>query len=183
MKKLVREEQIQLLNWVNSTIAAAYGREEKEYPGFLDDLPRCGVFVTLHIENRLRGCIGFIEGSQDLRYSLKDAAYSAAFRDPRFPPLTEEEWERSDMEISLLSPLKKIESPHELIMGEHGALLESGRARGLFLPQVATEQGWDRDTFMNHLCLKAGLPMDFWHSGTYTLCSFTAQVFGVKGDI
>lgn len=183
MRKLNRKEQIEVLNWVNSTIGTSFGRVEREAPKLLNDLPLCGVFVTLHLEERLRGCIGFIEGREELKYSLKDAAYSAAFRDPRFPPLREDEWEKTDLEISLLSPLIKIASPDELVMGEHGALIESGSSHGLFLPQVATEQGWDRETFMNHLCAKAGLPMEFWHRGRFTLYSFTAQVFGKKDDI
>lgn len=183
MKKLSREEQIKVLDWVYSTIGASFGRKEKHTPNVLNNLPHCGVFITLHLEERLRGCIGFIEGNEKLNISLKNAAYSAAFKDPRFSPLCEEEWERTNLEISLLSPLKKILSTGDLVMGEHGALLESGSSHGLFLPQVATEQGWDRDSFMNHLCAKAGLPMDFWLSGKYTLYSFTAQVFGMKDDI
>lgn len=182
MKKLNRQEQKQILDWVYSTIGTAFGRVETEVPAVLEDLPRCGVFVTIHLDGRLRGCIGSIEGREDLNYSLKDAAYSAAFRDHRFPQLRKEEWEESDLEISLLSPLVKISTPDELIMGEHGALLESGMSRGLFLPQVATEQGWDRETFMNHLCAKAGLPMEFWQTGSYKLYSFTAQVFGMNDD-
>ncbi|MDC7232439.1 MAG: AmmeMemoRadiSam system protein A [Spirochaetales bacterium] len=180
MKKLSREEELQILNWVYSTIGSAFGRKEQETPSVLETLPRCGAFVTLHLKERLRGCIGFIEGREELRYSLKEAGHSAAFRDPRFPPLTEEEWEEADLEISLLSPMEAVDSADDLIMGTHGALLESGIYRGLFLPQVATEQGWDRDTFMDHLSMKAGLPAEFWRSGSYSLYSFTAQVFGMK---
>lgn len=165
-----------LPSWVKSLIGAAYGRPEEEVPADLNDLPRCGAFVTLHLEGRLRGCIGHIISDDPPETTLRTVARSAAFSDPRFPPLTEKEWERTEVEISLLSPMERIDAPEALEMGVHGALLESFRGRGLFLPQVAPEQGWDRETFMDHLCRKAGLPPEFWREGKYELYRFTAEI-------
>lgn len=178
MRTLNSAERQEVLNWVYDSIGTSWERELSPPPEVLAELPRCGVFVTLHLNGRLRGCIGFIEGREPLEVSLKDAAHSAAFNDPRFPSLTEEEWLKSDLEISLLSPLEAVDSPEDLTMGEHGALIHASNRQGLFLPQVASEQGWNRETFMSHLCMKAGLPMDYWQRGEYTLYRFTAQVFG-----
>ena len=182
MRTLSVSERQEVLDWVFQCIGASFGRALPEAPAVLSELPRCGVFVTLHLKGRLRGCIGFIEGRAPLDESLKDAAHSAAFSDPRFPPLSEEEWLESDLEISLLSPLEEVESPGDLEMGEHGALIQASYSQGLFLPQVATEQGWDRNTFMDHLCMKAGLPMEYWKSSSFKLYRFTAQVFGNTPD-
>jgi len=170
-------QQKEVLEWIHSLIGSRFGKPELDPPEFLESMPRCGVFVTLHLKGQLRGCIGYIQSDRELIHTIRDAAGAAAFKDYRFLPLEEEEWEKTEVELSLLSPMEEISGPEDLIMGEHGALLEAPRGRGLFLPQVATEQNWDRATFMDHLCMKAGLPREYWKTGSYTLHRFSARVF------
>lgn len=143
----------------------------------------CGAFVTLHEQGSLRGCIGHITARRPLLETIQEMAQAAAFRDPRFPPLQPRELDRVDVEISVLSPLKKLDRPEDLIPGVHGLYITRGGRSGVLLPQVATEQGWDRDTFLNHTCLKAGLPGGCWKDPDTLLEVFTAQVFGEKDDI
>jgi AmmeMemoRadiSam system protein A len=134
-------------------------------------------FVTITINDELRGCIGTTDAREPLGEAIKHCAVSAAFRDPRFPPLTKEEYPLIHLEISVLSPFKKVESPDEVIAGTHGVMITRGYYRGLLLPQVATEYGWDRDTFLSYTCRKAGLPPDAWKDPGTTIEIFTAEVF------
>lgn len=142
-----------------------------------------GVFVTIHNtgaraakQGRLRGCIGNLEGREPLVDGIVHAARSAA-HDPRFPPLTREELPHVSLEISVLSPLTQVGGPEAIEVGRHGVLLSKNGRRAVFLPQVAVEAGWNRDTMLSQLALKAGLPSDAWKSGA-TFQIFTAQVFG-----
>jgi len=136
------------------------------------------VFVTLHKHGQLRGCIGTLEPREPLAAAVRSSAISAATQDPRFSPVTADELDDLHIEISVLSPLRKVDSPDEIIVGVHGVMVAHGMRRGVFLPQVAVEQGWDRDTMLNYLCAhKAGLPADAWRHGA-DLYVFTAQVFG-----
>lgn len=174
------KQQQSLLNLVRKTIAEKLGLETSQYvfeddPFF--DTP-CGGFVTLHKEGSLRGCIGYVEAIEPLRTTISDMADAAAFRDPRFPALEAEELPRIDVEISLLSPLFPIEAD-DVVVGTHGLIVSHQGRRGLLLPQVPVEQGWDRTTFLQHTCLKAGLPPDAWEKGA-SLEAFTAFVFGEK---
>lgn len=142
-----------------------------------------GAFVTLHNKGRLRGCIGHMEGRQPLCLTVRDMSVAAATQDPRFrfDPVTLDEMKEIDIEISVLSPMEKIEDPDIIVPGRHGVKVEMGWKGGVYLPQVATEQGWDRDTFMNSLCgEKAGIPMDAWKTGECDIYVFTAEVFGEK---
>jgi MEMO1 family protein len=141
---------------------------------------KAGAFVTLHENGQLRGCIGFIEGVAPLAETVLENACNAAMRDPRFPPVTEKELDKIDIEISVMTPLKEIDSPDKVIAGKHGVVLKSGLRQGVFLPQVATEQGWDRKTFLEHLGLKAGLSKDAYKNAV--LLTFTAEVFGENGE-
>lgn len=135
------------------------------------------VFVTLHEHGQLRGCIGTLEPREPLAAAVRSAAVSAATQDPRFPPVTPAELPEIEIEISVLSPLRRVNSPDEIVVGEHGVVVAAGMRRGVFLPQVAVEQGWDRDTMLDYLCLhKAGLPADAWRRGA-ELYVFTTQVF------
>jgi len=136
----------------------------------------CGVFVTLTEEGMLRGCIGSIVGVEPLAKGVIDNAINAALSDPRFPPVGLPELEKLAIEISVLTPLRPIQRPEEIVIGRHGVVLERGGRRALFLPQVAPEQGWDRDTMLDHLAAKAGLPRDAWRSGA-SLKVFEARVF------
>ena len=123
-----------------------------------------GVFVTLHLNGRLRGCIGYLEGVKPLLAAVQDMAIAAAFNDPRFPPLRQEELAGLDLEISVLSPMRQIKNIEEIEVGRDGIYLEQGPYRGLLLPQVATEYGWDRRTFLKQTSVKAGLPPDAWEA-------------------
>ncbi|MFH1754295.1 MAG: AmmeMemoRadiSam system protein A [Candidatus Latescibacterota bacterium] len=136
-----------------------------------------GAFVTLKIAGRLRGCIGYIEGSSPLQKTIADMAKAAAFQDPRFPALTAKEVPSVTIEISILSPLFPITQPEEIEVGKHGLVIEQGYRRGLLLPQVASEYKWDRDVFLEHTCEKAGLAKDAWKDADTRIFVFSAQVF------
>jgi AmmeMemoRadiSam system protein A len=134
-------------------------------------------FVTLRRRGRLRGCIGFIEAARPLHETVALCAASAAAEDPRFDPVGPDELADLQVEVSVLSPLRALADPEELRVGEHGLLVTQGPNRGLLLPQVAVEYGWDRQGFLEQACLKAGLPRDAWRRGA-ALQTFTAEVFG-----
>jgi len=122
-----------------------------------------GLFVTLKKYGQLRGCIGMIEPRETLGEGIVNMACAAAFNDRRFRPVLKKELKDIEIEISILSPLKKISSPEEIEMGKHGVIIKKGLKTGIFLPQVAEETGWDKETFMSNLCAhKAGLPADAW---------------------
>ena len=137
----------------------------------------CGAFVTLHLHGELRGCIGYIEARFPLYETIEEAAVKAAFEDPRFLPLSAEEFENVEIEISVLSPIQKLSSVDEIEVGKHGLVIDGGYTRGLLLPQVATEYGWGREQFLSQTCRKAGLPADAWKKKGVTIYSFTSDVF------
>jgi AMMECR1 domain-containing protein len=118
-------EQNELIQWIHGVIGSSFAHPEPSAPAFLSEMPRCGVFVTLHLGGALRGCIGYIQSDRPLELTIREAAASAAFNDFRFSPLKEEEWKEIDLEISLLCP-------DELRMGEHGALLKAPGDRDCF---------------------------------------------------
>jgi AmmeMemoRadiSam system protein A len=136
-----------------------------------------GAFVCVYKHGMLRGCIGMIEASEPLHKTVEQMAESAAFRDPRFRPVTEDELPHLDLEISVLTPLRKIDSPDEIEVGTHGILIRKGYFSGLLLPQVATERSWDRLTFLQETCRKAGLPRDAWKDEDAQIYIFSADVF------
>ncbi len=135
-----------------------------------------GAFVTLTREGRLRGCIGYIQGFKPLTEAVIDNARNAAVGDPRFPPLNEQELEGLEWEISALTPLRSVPSPDAIRIGVHGVLLGCRGRQSVFLPQVAKDEGWDVQTMLDHLALKAGLPADAWRDGA-DLQVFEAEVF------
>jgi len=139
-----------------------------------------GVFVTLHISGNLRGCIGYIIAYAPLKDAVVEMAMSAAFRDPRFMSLNRREYPGIDIEISVLSPIDDVKNIDDIVVGRHGLIASRDGRQGLLLPQVPVEQGWGRDEFLMHTCLKAGLPPDAWRNKNTRLQSFTAQVFGEK---
>ncbi|UCD55585.1 MAG: AmmeMemoRadiSam system protein B, partial [Candidatus Omnitrophota bacterium] len=140
-----------------------------------------GAFVTLHKRGSLRGCIGNLVGRGPFCLTVRDMAIEAATGDPRFQPVTLEEMDEIDIEISALSPMEKINDTGKIEMGKHGVLVRRGFASGVYLPQVATETGWNREQFMNSLCgHKAGMPPDAWKKGDCDIFIFTAEVFGEK---
>lgn len=134
-----------------------------------------GAFVTLTKRGELRGCIGYPEPMFPLYETIVHSGSSAALQDPRFPPVSPGELSALHIEISVLSPLQAAQ-PHEVEVGTHGLVIEQGRYRGLLLPQVPVEWGWNRDEFLAHTCRKAGLPPTAWHNGA-KLFTFTAEVF------
>lgn len=138
----------------------------------------CGAFVTLHKAGRLRGCIGQIAAARPLVETIAEVAVSSAFDDPRFPPVKEGEAPQLSIEISVLSPFRVVTDPEEVTVGKHGVLLRKGSRSGLLLPQVATEQGWDREELLDHTCVKAGLPMGSWRESGTRIEVFSAFVFG-----
>jgi AmmeMemoRadiSam system protein A len=135
-----------------------------------------GAFTTLHLHDRLRGCVGFVQPLRPLYQTVAETAVAAAFKDPRFDPVTDEEAPLLKIEISVLSLLKTI-TPAEIEIGRHGLVITHRFQRGLLLPQVAVEHEWDRETFLAETCQKAGLPPDAWRHGA-TVEAFTAEVFG-----
>jgi len=149
---------------------------------FLKD---CGVFVTLNTypDHRLRGCIGYPEPVQPLINSLVDSAISAATRDPRFSPVRKGELDKLVIEVSLLTPPEKIEVKKlteildEVKVGRDGLIVERGTYRGLLLPQVPVEHNWDTEEFLQHTCVKAGLPPGTWVEKGTTIYRFQAEIF------
>lgn len=135
------------------------------------------LFVTLRIDGNLRGCIGTLAPEGDLSRAVPRFALKAAFEDPRFPGLTEEELPVCAIEISVLSPPRPLENPEEVVVGRDGLMIEFGGRRGLLLPQVATEWGFDRTRFLAEVSKKAGLPADAWQLPDARLWSFQAEVF------
>ena len=180
MSPLAKEEQRWLLDWARQAMAAALAgsaaalREEAAVPS--DRLRQPGAaFVSLHKQGQLRGCVGLPQAREPLYLTVAEAAISAALHDPRFPPVEAEELPALEIEISVLSPLFPIQ-PEQVVPGEHGLLVTEGFYRGLLLPQVAREHGWDRERFLEETCLKAGLERAAWKRGV-KLEAFTAFVF------
>lgn len=139
-------------------------------------------FVTLHVGGALRGCIGTSERQRSLWRVVGDMASAAATRDPRFPPIAPVDLPTMTVEISVLSPDVVIHRPEEIEIGRHGLDIRRGGARGLLLPQVAVEHGFDREKFLAATCRKAGLPADAWHDEATEIRVFEAEVFGDDED-
>lgn len=159
--------------------------EGKKLPEFEVDSPilkeKRGAFVTIHKQGRLRGCIGYIEAIKPLWITIQEMAEAAALNDPRFPPVSSEELPLLDLEISVLTPLRRIKDVNEIQIGKHGIVLKKGYHQGVFLPQVATEQGWDRTTFLNEICYKAGIhDKNCWKGEDAEIYIFSAEVFEEK---
>jgi MEMO1 family protein len=162
-----------LLNLARQTLERKLSGQDLPDPETLpeDVSPRtmetvCGVFVTLNKNHQLRGCIGHIVGRESLVQGVISNAVSAALRDPRFPAVELDELDRIQIEISVLTPLRRVSDPGEIEVGRHGVVLERAGQRAVFLPQVATEWGWDRPTLLERLSIKAGLPRDAWRQDT-----------------
>lgn len=170
---------VRMLEIARSAVADTVAGRASQ-PAALDDPPPAsGVFVTLKKNGLLRGCIGTVECRQPLAEEIARAAVSAAREDPRFPPVSTDELPGLDVEISVLGPLERIDplDPDSIVVGRHGLVVEQGWRRGLLLPQVAPEWGWDREQFLAHTCRKAGLPPDAWRRGA-DVYRFEADVFG-----
>ena len=136
-----------------------------------------GAFVTIHCRGDLRGCLGHVETEARLADTIAQLAAFVSDSDPRFDAVSALELDRIALEISVLTPGREIHSVDDIEVGRHGLIVERGSRRGLLLPQVATEHGWDALTFASQTCLKAALPADAWREETRMLV-FEAQVFG-----
>jgi AmmeMemoRadiSam system protein A len=134
-------------------------------------------FVTLTRGGRLRGCIGYTEALHPLYRTVQECAVAAATEDPRFPRVKEGELDSLRVEVSVLTPLAPVR-PEDVVVGLHGLVVERGGRKGLLLPQVALEYGWDREAFLARTCEKAGLPPEAWRQEGTRILGFTAQVFG-----
>ncbi len=140
-------------------------------------IPPSGAFVSLHMEGELRGCIGSLEpGKAPLHRTVCRMAVAAATDDPRFRPLRKDELRFTELEISVLGPLVH-STPEDVVVGVHGLYVVRGSDRGVLLPQVALQYGWDRESFLGHTCRKAGLPIHAWKKQETRLWTFTAEVF------
>src|ERR1017187_1393954 len=172
-----QEERELLLQLAHRSIEAALsGRKLDLTPPTAHLAEMRGAFTTLHLDGRLRGCIGYVIPVHSLYQTVAETAEAAAFDDPRFQPVTDEEAPQLSIEISVLSPLRPIR-PEEVVTGVHGLIVTKGGRRGLLLPQGPVEWRWDRETFLSQTCLKAGLPPDAWMQDI-DLQAFTAEVFG-----
>lgn len=139
---------------------------------------RNGCFVTIKQNGQLRGCIGNFQSELPLFKEVAQMAQASAAKDPRFYPLKEQDLGSFTLEISVLSPLQKIEDIEEIEIGKHGIYIEKSFYRGVLLPQVAKEHNWDRLNFLKQTCIKAGLPTDAWEAEDADIYIFSAQVFG-----
>jgi len=184
--ELTSEQRAKILSLAKHGVrAAVLGRQPPALP--TDPLLLAkdrGAFVTLRTGGRrgagmLRGCIGrMAPAGSPLAEVIVEMARAAALQDSRFMPVEPNELDRITVEVSVLSPLRRVDSPDEVTPGIHGILISGYGRRGVLLPQVATEYGWDREEFLSETCLKAGLPRNAWRSGDVTIEVFTADVFG-----
>ena len=179
---LTRDDKIYLLKLARSVIEAEVAGKKLTIPPPPSPVmqERRGAFVTLKKSSQLRGCIGYIEAVKPLVTTIEEMAKAAAFDDWRFNPVRADEIPNLDIEISVLSPITEVTDPAAIVVGKHGLIMTRGSSRGLLLPQVPTEWGWDRETFLAQTCAKAGLPEDAWkQKGTKIEC-FTADVFSER---
>jgi hypothetical protein len=182
--ELTREERGALLRAAREALAAHFAARPPELPRPAGALAaRSGAFVTLHRcgDGELRGCVGMMQSDRPLVETVARMAVAAATEDGRFDPVTAAELPRLRLEISTLGPLRPIR-PDEVEVGRHGLLIGLGRRRGVLLPQVPVEHGWDRETFLAHTCWKAGLPEDAWRQPGVEILGFTAEVFAEPAD-
>jgi len=176
------EQKSILLNIAEETIESAV--TARKVPDFDIKDPvlnqKCGAFVTLHTNHNLRGCIGNISVETPLWKTIKNMSVESALNDPRFLPVSPSELKSIDIEISVLSPLKKITDIKEIKVGKHGILIKKRFRHGLLLPQVATNYGWDRIQFLEQTCCKAGLHKDCFKENGCEIYIFSATVFSKK---
>jgi AmmeMemoRadiSam system protein A len=171
------EERRQLLALAHEAILSAIEHREipQAAPSVRFGTPR-GAFTTIYLHQKLRGCVGYAFPIAPLYRTIIETARGAAFEDTRFLPVTLVEAHELEVSLSILSALKSVR-PQEVEIGTHGLLISQHGRRGLLLPQVPLEHGWDRNTFLEETCRKAGLPLDAWRSGA-EIEVFSAEIFG-----
>jgi uncharacterized protein len=174
-----------LLKLARLTLESRLKKMKVPAPAVLSDelLEKKGAFVSLHRSHELRGCIGQIYSEQELYKVVQHCVVSAALEDWRFSPVTLEELGDLEIEISVLSPLHRIQAIEEIEAGRHGLYIVQGINRGLLLPQVATEYGWDRIKFLEHTCMKSGLPESAWQDPQTAIYTFEAVIFSESTPI
>lgn len=179
---LNEQEKIYSLKLARTSIYNFLNNVEPEMGDYFSDTlkEKTGAFVTLHLAGQLRGCIGYVEGFKPLQDAIRDLAVSAAFNDPRFPPLSSVEFDKIDLEISVLTPLAAVKDISEIEIGRDGLMIRQSPYSGLLLPQVAAEYGWDVQTFLQQTCHKAGLPAEAWQDERTVIQKFSAIIFNEK---
>ncbi len=178
---LNREQQIKILKLARNTIAGKLGLPLPYRDLELNESvfkEKFGAFVTLHIKGGLRGCIGYIVGIKEITETIIDMSKASAFDDPRFASLKKEEFEKIDIEVSILSPIEDVKNVSDIVIGRDGLIIKKGYKSGLLLPQVAVEQKWNLEEFLFNTCLKAGLSPQSWKEKDTKIEKFSAQVFG-----
>lgn len=176
---LTRETQQELLAIARGALEARVRGTPAPDAGSQQGSPRHGAFVTIFCSGELRGCLGRVTSDWLLPDLVSHLAQEVADSDPRFTPVAPHELEDIILEVSVLTPEREIQAIDEIELGRHGLIIEQGSRKGLLLPQVPEEHGWDRETFVVQTCLKAGLPADAWRHGARLLV-FEAQVFGER---
>jgi len=185
---LTPEERQDFLRLARAAIAAAVKVEGAAEPparagdGLKTVSYRAGAFVTIKVHGQLRGCIGYPEADLPLVEVVERCAVSAARSDPRFPAVRPDECDTLEIEISVLGPIEAVAELSEIEIGRHGLIAQFEQRRGLLLPQVAVEWGWNLEEFVCHTCLKAGLAREAWRQGA-KLFRFEAEVFGEGAQI
>jgi len=180
--ELTYDEKEKILKSARQSILSTFGEAEKPEINYTDYpllKQKTGAFVTLKINEELRGCIGYIFAIEPLFDTICESAQAAAFNDPRFNELTREEFDKIKIEISVLSPIEPINSYNEIELGKHGLLLEE-TGRAILLPQVATENNYTREQFLTALCHKAGMNGEYWKERMLDINVFTATIFSEK---
>ena len=176
------EERGILLRLAHESILSALDRREIRLDPPTPHLaePR-GAFTSVYWHDALRGCVGYVLPVSSVYSTVAETARAAAFEDTRFQPVTREEAHELQVELSILSPPRPILA-EAVEIGRHGLLISMRGSRGLLLPQVPVEHGWDRTTFLEQTCRKAGLPLNAWQKGA-VIEAFTAEVFGDKSAL
>jgi AmmeMemoRadiSam system protein A len=187
VKQLERPDQSQLLGIARQAIEAAVRHAPltlaaDTFSGGIGE--PAAAFVTIHERGELRGCIGLMRFEVPLWQNVRDAARAAALDDPRFLPVDESELPALELEVSVLDPPVELPDPAGFVAGRHGIVIEQGMRRGLLLPQVATEMGWDESQMLEAVCRKASLPPDAWRDASTKLFVFESTCFGEteRGD-
>ena len=172
-------EKMELLRIARTAIEArASGKPLPDIsPGSPKLAEKYGAFVSIHKRGMLRGCIGSLQPDEALYKQVEEMAQAAAFRDPRFRSVQEDELPYLEIEISVLTPMVEIKDIEEIQVGVHGLMIRKGFYSGLLLPQVASERNWDRITFLQETCRKAGLPESAWRDKETIIYVFSADVF------
>ena len=171
------EHRQRLLDLARRALVARVRRHPAPEPPDALNVPASGVFVTIYHRRELRGCLGTLDAAEPLAHAIVRLGGDVTHRDYRFDPLEIHEVEEVTIDLSILTEPERVGDPTEIEVGRHGLIIEHVGRKGLLLPQVAPEHGFDREAFLAQTCLKAGLPPNAWQQGA-TIYRFEAEVFG-----